>query len=111
MTSFNLRIEGASDTVYEGQIRTGPKYVTTPSGGTHLCDGTNDGANPAPAGNGISAIADAATLCGFDFDGTFSSQFDDFFITRIGSSAETSNEYWGILIDFAFTPSGGCETE
>lgn len=98
-TSVNLRIEGASDTVYEGVIRNGPRYITTPSGGTHLCDGTNDGANPAPFENGISAIDAASQLCGFAYDGTFSSQFDDFFITKIGTSdsTTTANEYWGIL--------------
>ncbi|TVY64352.1 hypothetical protein LSUE1_G007094 [Lachnellula suecica] len=110
-TTFNLRIEGATDTIYEGPILTGPQDITTASGGTHLCNGLNNGANSSPSGTGITAIASAGSLCGFDFDGTFSSSFDDFFIERIGSTAQTSNEYWGILLNYAFTPTGGCETE
>lgn len=111
--TFTMRIEGAEGTVYEGLIRTGPMSVTTPSGGTHVCDGTNNGANPAPYDNGISAISSGAGLCGYTFDGTFSNQFEDFFITRIGASdSKTSgNEFWDILSNYVFTPSGGCETE
>ncbi|PVH87300.1 hypothetical protein DL98DRAFT_582011 [Cadophora sp. DSE1049] len=95
--SFNLRIEGESETVYEGIILTGPEDITTPSGGTHLCDGTNNNANPSPAGTGITCIADAAGLCGFSFDGTWSSSFQNFFITRIGTSDSNA--------------SGGCQTQ
>lgn len=111
--SYNLRIEGAEGTVYEGIILTGPQNVTTASGGTHLCDGTNDNANPNPAANGISGLVSAGGLCSFSIDGTFSSEGDDFFITRIGASDSTSysDEYWGILNNFVFTLSGGCETE
>lgn len=113
INSFNLRIEGESETVYEGVILTGPKDITTPSGGTYLCDGTNNSANPSPAGTGITCLADAGGLCGFSFDGTYSSSFQDDFITRIGTSDSNSgsNKFWGILLDYAFTPAGGCETQ
>ena len=42
---------------------------------------------------------------------TFFTEFDDFFITRIGTSAETSTQFWGLLLDFQFTPVGGCQQE
>jgi hypothetical protein len=42
---------------------------------------------------------------------TFDPQFDDFFITRIADSAQTSTKFWGILLNFAFTPVGGCQQE
>jgi hypothetical protein len=73
----------------------------------------SSGANSNAAGNGISCLGSAAGLCGFTFDGTYSSQFDDFFITRIGTSDSNTggNQFWGILLDFAFTSTGGCETE
>jgi len=110
-STTNLRIEGPSGTIYEGIILSGPRYITTPSGGTHLCDGTNNGANPVPFNNGISTIDAASRLCGFAYDGTYSNQFDDFFIESIGDGSQTANEYWGILNNYAFTPAGGCETE
>lgn len=93
-------------------MRVGPRSITTPSGGTHKCDGTNNGANPAPGAASIGGIDVASSLCSFSFDGTWSSQFDDFFITKIGSddSNAGSNRYWGVLENFQFTPAGGCET-
>jgi len=29
----------------------------------------------------------------------------------IGSSAQTSTEFWGLLVNYQFTPVGGCEFE
>lgn len=42
---------------------------------------------------------------------TFSTTFDDFFITSIGGVTQTSTEFWGILLNFEFTPVGGCQQE
>ena len=50
--------------------------------------------------------ADSYTFCR-----TFDTEFDDFFITRIARSEETSTEFWGILLNFVFTPVGGCQQE
>lgn len=112
--TFPLRIEGAEGTVYEGLIRSGPMNITLPSaGGPHLCDGTNNNANPAPGSTPTTAIESGALLCGYTFDGTYDSSFQDFFITRIGASSSNdgSNRYWGILDNYQFTPTGGCEYE
>jgi hypothetical protein len=83
--------------------------VTTPSGGTHECDSTNDGANPTPNDTPTCELQTAASTCGFGFDGTFDSSFDDFFITSIGDSTETSTQFWGLLLNYQFTPVGGCQ--
>ncbi|KXJ87258.1 hypothetical protein Micbo1qcDRAFT_167613 [Microdochium bolleyi] len=105
------RIEGndAEGTIFEGCVVTRPETVTTPSGGTHLCDGTNNGANPQPGGTTTGAIVAGTRINGFDFDGTYSSSFQDFFITRIGSTAQTSTQFWGVLANYQFTPTGGCQ--
>ena len=42
---------------------------------------------------------------------TFDTTFDDFFITSIGGDSETATEFWGILVNFQFTPVGGCQEE
>jgi hypothetical protein len=42
---------------------------------------------------------------------TFSSQFDDFFITSIGGVSQTSTQFWGILLNLEFTPAGGCQQD
>ncbi|EIN06188.1 hypothetical protein PUNSTDRAFT_46417 [Punctularia strigosozonata HHB-11173 SS5] len=108
----NLRVEGAHNrTIFEGPILTRGHDVATPSGGTHHCDGTNLGANPKPGATCTAALSDAAHLAGFTFDGTFQDDFDDFFITRVASSAQTATQFWGLLLDFQFTPVGGCQQE
>lgn len=111
-TVARFRIEGSSPegTIYEGCIAAAPEDVTTPSGGTHKCDGTNNGANPAPGGTMATAIQAAARLNGFGFDGSWDSQFQDFFITSIAGRAQTSNQFWGVLRDFQFTLTGGCQS-
>jgi len=108
---INLRIEGANHTIFEALLEDVPLNVTTASGGTHPCNGLNDGANPTPGPTCTSALAIAADLAHFTFDGTFDPEFDDFFITRIAGSEETSTEFWGLLLNFQFTPVGGCQQE
>jgi len=110
-TAVNLRIEGKTDTIFEGTIITRGHNVTTPSGGNHHCDGTNNGENPLPGPTCTSALDDASRIHHFPFDGTFSTAFDDFFITSIGGDTQTSTEFWGILLNFEFTPVGGCQQE
>jgi hypothetical protein len=106
-----LRIEGndSEGTIFEGCIVSGPRVITTPSGGTHQCDGTNNGANPSPGTTPTDQIDAAGMLLGFDYDGTYSNSFSDYFITRIRQSSETSTQFWGLLKNEQFTPVGGCQ--
>ncbi|KZW03747.1 hypothetical protein EXIGLDRAFT_715808 [Exidia glandulosa HHB12029] len=110
-TIVNLRIEGANHTIYEAPIITRGHNVTTQSAGNIHCDGTNHNENPTPGPTCTSALADAARLAGFTFDGTPFGEFDDIFIDRIGDTANTDTEFWGILLNFFFTPVGGCQQE
>jgi hypothetical protein len=110
-TPVNLRIEGAHHTIFEGTIVTMGHNVTTASGGNHHCDGTNNGENEFPGPTCTSALADAATAHGFQWDATFDAEFDDYFITSIGHSTETATQFWGLLLNFQFTPVGGCQQE
>ncbi|MCJ1358008.1 MAG: hypothetical protein MMC33_008006 [Icmadophila ericetorum] len=107
----NLRIEGSTETFYEAPIISGPHNVTTASGGTHPCNGLNLNANPTPGNTPTDALDAASKLAGFTFDGTFDTEFDDFFITRIATDTETATEFWGLLVNFQFTPVGGCQFE
>ncbi|KAF7304112.1 Surface cell-adhesion protein [Mycena indigotica] len=111
LTPVNLRIEGADKTIFEGIVLTKGHNVTTVSGGTHHCDGTNNGENVLPGPTCTSALDDAAKKEGFAWDGTFFPEFDDYFITSIATSPETATQFWGILINFQFTPVGGCQQE
>jgi hypothetical protein len=108
-----LRIEGndSEGTIFEGCIVSGPRDITTPSGGTHLCDGTNGGTNASPGTTPTTELDAAAVLTGFTYDGTYSTQFQDYFITKIGQSDQTSTQFWGLLRNEQFTPVGGCQQE
>jgi hypothetical protein len=108
-TVVQLRVEGESGTIFEGTVRTSGHNVTTPSGGTHHCDGTNNGANPTPGPTATSALDNGSRSSGFTFDGTFDTTFDDFLITRVGGNQQTATQFWGILLNGAFTPVGGCQ--
>lgn len=131
-TLVNLRVEGLYRTIFEGPILTRGHVVSTPSGGSHECNGLNLNANPKPDGTCTTALDDAAHLHHFSFDGyapkclrirsrplmihklcvsTFDDEFDDFFITSIGGDTETDTQFWGLLLDFQFTPVGGCQQE
>jgi hypothetical protein len=131
-TSVNLRIEGSTKTIFEGTVVTTGHDVTTASGGTHPCNGTNNDANPTPGPTCISALDDAAKLNKFTFNGyvsyflishcgewlthgtkrysNFFTQFDDFFITSISGEAQTSTEFWGIFLNYKLV-HGGCQQE
>jgi hypothetical protein len=108
-TTVNLRIEGASSTIFEGTVPTQGHAVTTQSGGTHHCDGTNNNAHPTPGPTATSALDDAARLHSFTFDGTFAQQYDDFFIQQIANSANTSSQFWALVINYSYAPVPGCQ--
>ncbi|EPQ50846.1 hypothetical protein GLOTRDRAFT_133590 [Gloeophyllum trabeum ATCC 11539] len=111
-TTVSLRIESANNhTIYEAPIFTSGHNVTTPSGGTHHCDGTNLGANPTPGPTCTSALDDASKVAEFPWDATYWAQYDDFFITSIANTTQTSTQYWGILLNYQYTPVGGCQQQ
>ncbi|KAG8686638.1 hypothetical protein FRC09_014006 [Ceratobasidium sp. 395] len=72
-------------------------------------DGTNLSANPTPGPTCTSALDDAAKLTRFTWDGTYSDSFDDYFVTKIGGSVQTASQFWGVLLNWQFTPVGGCQ--
>lgn len=42
---------------------------------------------------------------------TYSESFDDLFITTIGPDTAKENEYWAIILNFQYTPVGGCQQQ
>lgn len=111
-TVNRFRIEGGSEgNIFDGCISTGPRTITTPSGGSHLCDGTNNNANPSPGGTFTTDIDSAGRQEGFGFDGSYSNQFQDFFITSISSTTSSGNAFWGVLRNRVFTSRGGCQEQ
>lgn len=108
-TLATVRVEGATRTIFEAPVLTDGHTVTTAAGGTHVCDGTNNAANPSPGPTATGALDDAAAAAAFTWDGTFFTSFDDYFITRIAEDSQTDTQFWGILLNYQFTPVGGCQ--
>jgi hypothetical protein len=107
--SVNLRVEGRTTTLFDGPVTTDGHNVTTDSGGTHHCDGTNGGVNPTPGPSATAGLDDAARLAGFTWDGTYDNGFDDYFVTRVASEPQTSSEFWGFFVNGEAPPIGGCQ--
>lgn len=107
--SVKLRVEGRTGTTYEKAVTTDGHDVTTASGGTHKCDGTNGGANPSPGATSTAALDDGAKQGGFSFDATWFDSFEDFLVDRIGPDAATSSEFWGQYKNFVSAQVGGCQ--
>jgi hypothetical protein len=114
-TQVNVRIEGKSETLFEGPVWTEGHDVKA-SSDTQMrpCDGTNNHAHAAPGATPTASAADAMRIIGETFDAQwYGSSFDDYFLTRFGADEQkiTEGAYWGILVNNVFTSVGGCQYE
>ena len=108
--TVNLRIEGATQTLYDGPITTDARTISTASSnGAHVCDGTNNGANTTSGGTPTTAAYDAAQQLGLAFDAQYS--YGDFFITQIGSDVMPASydPSWSWWNNFQSGSVGGCQ--
>jgi hypothetical protein len=113
-TQVNVRIEGRSETLFEGPVLVESDGVKASSDTTsRSCNGINslDPWNVVPAPTPTAASADALGLIGETFDGQWYPGFNDYFITRWGPDLQSPGEaaYWGILVNDTFTNVGGCQ--
>jgi hypothetical protein len=118
-TQVNVRIEGKTETLFEGPILTEGHNVrassdsSAPAGGRR-CNGLNNGKNPLPGPTPTAAAVDAMSLIGEDFDGRwYAEPFEDYFVKRWGPDAqdEGAGEFWGVVVNNVFTAVGGCQYE
>jgi hypothetical protein len=109
--TVQLRVEGSTQTLFDGPITTDAKSLTKDGTGSHPCDGTNKQTNPSPGPTMTGALDDGATAAGFTWAGTWDSGFDDFFIDRIGSDANPPSfiPSWGYFLNWISSSAGGCQ--
>ncbi len=113
----NVRIEGRSETLFEGPILTDGHNVKASSDNAapkagRRCNGLNNGQNPTPGPTPTAASVDAMGILGEGFDGKwYAEPFEDYFITRWGPDGqdEGNGEFWGLLVNNVFTNVGGCQ--
>ncbi|MEU4086505.1 DUF4430 domain-containing protein [Streptomyces aureus] len=105
----SLTVQGPDGLLFKGKIRTHGHEVTTPTGGTHKCDGTNGAANPTAVPTPTAALDDAARKRHFTWDGTWYASFDDFSVDTIKNVSGGPSAYWNISVNGTPTPVGGCQ--
>jgi hypothetical protein len=118
-TQVEVRIEGRSETLFEGPIFSEGHNVRASSDSSapaqgRRCNGLNNGKNPSPGPTPTAAAVDAMALIGEDFDGRwYAEPFEDYFIKRWGPDAqdEGAGEFWGLVVNNVFTNLGGCQYE
>src|ERR1700677_1156848 len=88
-TQVNVRIEGKSETLFEGPIWTEGHDVEASSDTRERpCDGTNNHQHTTPGPTPTAAGVDAVGILGETFDGQWYTGYDDYFITRWGQDAQ-----------------------
>ena len=105
----SLTVQGPDGFLFQGKVRSRGHDVTTASGGTHKCDGTNGGANPSAVPTPTAALDDAARQRHFTWDGTWYASFDDFSVDTIKNVSGGGVAYWNISVNGTSTPVGGCQ--
>jgi hypothetical protein len=113
-TSVSVRIEGKSETLFEGTIPVAAHGIRAASDTTERrCDGVNvnDPWNLRPTAAPTLAAVDAMASIGETFDGQWYEGFEDYFLTRWGPEAQdpAAGAYWGIVVNEVFTNVGGCQ--
>ena len=111
--TVNLRIEGATQTLFEGPVTTDANDAlqTASSGGPHPCNvGQNTTPNSAVrAGNATTALDTAARGIPGGWDGDWFASLTDFQPSRIGPDAATASAFWGLAVNFHSSSVGGCQ--
>ena len=117
--TVQLRVEGATATLYEGPITTdGETFETASSGGLHPCNyrdngnsgGFTNGGNAAATPT--SALHDAALASGLAFDGEWFASSGDFFVSQVGPDVNQSSppfDSWGYALNDTTAQIGGCQ--
>jgi hypothetical protein len=109
--TVNVRVEGATNTIFDGPVVTDGHNLNPPSGGgPHPCDGTNNGAFPTPGPTATAALDDAARAGGFTWNGTWFASFNDFQVTRIATEQDNATQFWGHFVNGKSASAGGCQT-
>ena len=106
--TVDLRVEGKTDTIFEGRVKTDGHTIEQDRSGPHPCDGTNGGTNPSPGPTLTSALDDAIA-----WDGSWSDSLSDFSINRIGPDAVNpeANAFWGYALNYRAAEVGGCQQQ
>ncbi len=114
-TKVGVRVEGASATLFEGDVAVSPGRLTSNMGedrSSHLCNVTANGASGAPAATPTralqaaseNALGDRLSPLGLEWYASFS----DFLVGSIGGEAPSGDKYWELSVNWKVAQLGGC---
>jgi hypothetical protein len=105
--TVQLRVEGASSTIFEGPVTTDGKTITKGTD-TLACDGTSANPPQGPGPTMTSALDDGLASAGLSWEASF---FNDFFVSSINGEANDigGNRYWGYALNGVAVSVGGCQ--
>ncbi|WP_435598855.1 DUF4430 domain-containing protein [Streptomyces anulatus] len=106
-----VTVQGPDGLLFQKKIFTWGHDVTTATGGTHKCDGTNGSAHATKVPTPTAALDHAAKRNGFTWDGTWYASFDDFSVDTVKGVSSGGSAYWSIAVNGVPTPVGGCQFE
>jgi hypothetical protein len=107
--TVNVRVEGATQTIFEGPVITDVHQVKTPSDSqARTCDGSSIGQPPGPTA--IGALDDAARGGSFSWDALWDPSFNDYYpFLRIGPDAiDSSTHFLAFYLNWKVAEVGGC---
>ncbi|HEV3229494.1 MAG TPA: hypothetical protein VGY97_08475 [Solirubrobacteraceae bacterium] len=122
--TINLRIEGATKTLFEGPLTTDAHTAANPINapdsstsivGPHPCDYKDNGNPPlggSAAGTPTTAAFDGVAQAGATFGAIWYSSQGDFFVTQLGSDANggpPTYPSWGFAVNYQSGSVGGCQ--
>lgn len=108
----HVRVEGKTTTIFDATVLAdGHPIKSLSDSETRTCDTTNLGHTSTPQVSATSAAVDAMATLGKSFDGQWYNGYDDYFITQFADDhdSDADGQWWGILVDWKFTPVGGCQ--
>lgn len=112
LRDVQVRVEGEYTTSFDGYVRTdGHPIQASSDSQKRQCDSLNLGHTATAQATATGAAVDAMSSIGETFDGDWYPGYDDYFITRFGPDLQSNEdgEWWGILVNWQFTPVGGCQ--
>jgi hypothetical protein len=92
-----------------------PGISTASSAGAHPCDVKDNGKNAgegASAATPTSALYDGAAFAGLPFNASWSTEFNDFFVSQVGSDVNqevSPFNSWGYAVNYTTANVGGCQ--
>ncbi|MFJ8223568.1 DUF4430 domain-containing protein [Streptomyces griseus] len=106
-----VTVQGPDGLIFQKKVFTWGHDVTTATGGTHKCDGTNGSPHATKVPTPTAALDHAAKRNGFTWDGTWYASFDDFSVDTVKGVSGGGSAYWSISVNGTPTPVGGCQFE